>query len=562
MNRLVLGILGVVAALVIAIAAISIVIIVNGGGSSSDGASRSQQPTTPGAAQEGGGGPVAGELRLAGSDPITLDPARAQDAASANYIVEIFGGLVTLDQQLQIQPDLAERWDLSPDGKTYTFHLRGDAVFSQDGRPVTAEDVRYSLERAADPRTESLVAEAYLSDIVGARDKIRGRADHISGIEVVDDQTIKITIDAPKPYFLSKLTYPTAFVVDRNQIESNPRNWTRKPNGTGPFKLKEWKINERIVLEANSRYHLGAPKVKTVRFELAGGSSLSLYEDGQLDVSGVGLDDIERVLDTADPLHNDYKSADNLAIDYIGFNTKVPPFDDPNVRQAFAEAVDREKIANVVLKGVIPVANGILQPGLPGYDPNSKALPYDPEHARQLLKESRYADNMPEVTLAISGGGATVGPTDEAIVQMWKENLGIDVRIQQAESATFFSDLDQGNLQLFHLGWVMDYPDPENILDLLFHSRSQQNAAQYGRGPEGSAPHSRQVDSLLEQARTEQDQAKRFDLYRRAQQLIIEDAPWIPMFFERTHAVIKPYVKGYNLTPIMIPHLRFVSLER
>lgn len=561
MNRLVLGILGVVAALVIAIAAISIVIIVNGG-ESSNGGSQSERAASPAATQEEGGGPAAGELRLAGSDPITLDPARAQDAASANYIVEIFGGLVTLDQQLRIQPDLAERWDVSPDGKTYTFHLRPDAVFSQDGRPVTAEDVRYSLERAADPKTESLVAEAYLSDIVGARDKIRGRADHISGIEVIDDHTLKITIDAPKPYFLDKLTYPTAFVVDKNQIESNPRNWTRKPNGTGPFKLKEWKINERIVLEANNRYHLGVPKVKTVRFELAGGSSLSLYEDGQLDVSGIGLDDIERVLDTSDPLHKEYKAADNLAIDYIGFNTKVPPFDDPKVRQAFAEAIDREKIAKVVLKDVIPVANGILQPGLPGYDPNSKTLPYDPEHARQLLSESRYADNMPEVTLAISGGGATVGPTDEAIVQMWKENLGIDVKIQQAESATFFSDLDQGNLQLFHLGWVMDYPDPENILDLLFHSKSQQNAAQYGRGPEGSAPNSKQVDSLLEQARTEQDQAKRFDLYRQAQRLIIQDAPWIPMFFERTHVVVKPYVKDYNIAPIMIPRLRFVSIER
>ncbi|MGB6837423.1 MAG: peptide ABC transporter substrate-binding protein [Dehalococcoidia bacterium] len=555
MNRLVLGILGVVAALVIAIGAVFILIIARDGDE--------EEGAEPQRTEEAEEPRQAGELRLSGADPITLDPALATDAASAAYIVEIFGGLVTLDRDLNLVPDLAAEIPTrenggvvdNPDGTvTYTFHLRPDALF-HDRRPVIADDVKYSLERAVDPRTGSVVAETYLRDIEGARDMARGRADEISGIEVVDDLTLRITIGSPNAVFLYKLTYPTAFVVDQRQVESNPRNWTRKPYGTGPYKMKEWRLGQRITLEANEDYHLGAPQVKTVRFLLAGGSILTMYENDDIDVAGVSVDDIERILDPSDPLNPEYVSGDELAIDYIGLNVNVPPFDDPKVRQAFAHAIDREKIAEVILKGVIPVADGLVPAGVPGYQGPSHALEFDPEKARQLLAESTYEgpENMPTITLAESGGGATVGPTSEAIIEMWRENLGVEVEMQQAEAATFFSDIDQGRYQMFHLGWIMDYPDPENVVDLLFYSTSRQNNSRYSN-PE--------VDALLEQARGELDQQRRFELYSQAEQIIIDDTPWIPLFFSRTHALVKPYVKGYIFPPIVIPRLRYASVER
>jgi len=562
-NRLVLGILGVVVALVIAIGAVSILIIARGGGEEAEEgrpeAQRTEEPSDEATEEPR----VAGELRLPGGDPITLDPALATDAASAAYIAEIFGGLVTLDRDLNLVPDLATEIPTRENGGivdnsdgtvTYTFHLRPDALF-HDRRPVIAEDFKYSLERALAPETASIVAETYLGDIVGARDMARGRADEVSGIEVVDDLTLNITIESPTPVFLDKLIYPTAFVVDERQVESNPRNWTRQPNGTGPYKMKEWRLGERITLEANEDYHLGAPQVETVRYLLAGGSVLTMYENDDIDVAGISVDDIERILDPSDPLNAEYVSSDELSIDYIGLNVNVPPFDDPKVRQAFAHAIDREKIAEVILKGVIPVADGLVPPGVPGYDSPTHTLEFDPEQARQLLAESTYEgpENLPTITLAESGGGATVGPTSEAIIEMWRENLGVDVEIEQAEAATFFSDIDQGRYQMFHLGWIMDYPDPENVVDLLFYSKSRQNNSRYSN-PE--------VDALLEEARGELDQERRFELYAEAEQMIIDDGPWIPLFFSRSHDLVKPYVKGFIFPAIVIPRLRYASVEQ
>ena len=175
------------------------------------------------------------------SDPPTLDPHLTTDAGSAAIIVEVFGGLVTINPDLEVAPDLAESWDISADGRTYTFHLRGSAQF-HDGKPVTAEDVLWSLERATDPKTLAPVAQQYLGDIVGVSDKLEGAAQSISGVRVVDDRTLEITIDAPKSYFLSKLTYPIAFVLDRNNVESAEENWLDRPNGTGPFRLTRYDL--------------------------------------------------------------------------------------------------------------------------------------------------------------------------------------------------------------------------------------------------------------------------------------------------------------------------------
>ena len=555
MNRIILAILAVMAALVVAVGVVVIIIVATGdGGDGSGQTSEDGEDIDLGERAEG-------ELRLSGPEPITLDPHLTTDAGSALYIVEIFGGLLTLDPELELQADLAEEIPTADNGGkvvnddgtvTYTFRLRDTAQF-HDRRAVRADDVKFSLERAADPATLSIVAEFFLGDIVGVKEKLRDQADEVSGVQVIDSTTIAITIERDLPNFLYKLTYPTAFVVDQQQVESDPRNWTRRPNGTGPFKLDEWRFGERIVLKAHERYHLGAPKVQTVTYLLAGGG-ITLYEAGEVDVAGVALDDLERIQDPNDSLNAEYRTGERLAVDYIGFNVNSPPFDDPNVREAFARAINKEQIVRALFQDAFPVANSIVMPGLAAYDPETEAPGFDPELAQQLLADAGFpnGEGFPAVVLAESGAGATSGPATGAIIEMWRENLGVEVEIQQADVATFYEDVRQGRYQMFLLGWIMDYPDEEDILNIHFDSESPNNDAGYSN-PE--------VDSLLREALTEQDPQRRIDLYRQAERIIIDDVAWFPLFFSRFHVLVKPYVKDYLIPAGIVPRLRFISLE-
>jgi ABC-type transport system substrate-binding protein len=453
-------------------------------------------------------------------------------------------------------PDIAENWELSDDGTTYTFHLRDDVKF-HDGKPVTAQDFKYSIERACDPATRSVVADTYLGDIVGAQAKLRGQADEISGVVVIDEHTLEITIDSPKAYFLSKLTYPTAFVVDQENVEGPVRPWTDKPNGTGPFRLAEYELGFRIVLERNEAYY-GTPKpaLERVNFVLAGGSAMTMYETGELDAVPVGLTDIDRVMDPSNPLNKELSVVrPTFTTSYIGFNVNRPPFDDVKVRQAFSYALDKDKLIDVVAKKTAIKAHGILPPGLPGYNPNLKSHTFDPEKARQLIAESSYRDvsNFPEITLNVSGGGGATSRQTTAIVEMYKQNLGVDVTIEQTDWATYLNDLNARRYQMFSVGWIADYPDPQDFLDILFHSQSLDNRTGYSN-PD--------VDRLLEQARVEQDQEQRFDLYRQAEQIIVDEAPWVPLAHGVEYWLTKPYVKGMIYPPMIIPKLKYVSINK
>ncbi len=489
-------------------------------------------------------------LTTLGSDPPTLDPALTTDAVSATYIVEIFSGLVTFNKDLQLVPDIAERWDVSPDGKTYTFYLRKNVKF-HNGKQVTARDFKYSIERAADPRTQSTVADTYLGDIVGVKEMLSGQARQVRGVKVIDDYTLQIEIDAPKAYFLAKLTYPTAFVVDKENVESG-RNWMFRPNGTGPFKLREWRVGERLVLERNENYYLGAPKLERAIFILSGGSAMTMYENNEIDITGVGIDDIERVLDPNSPLRNQLVVVNSFSVGYIGFNVTKPPFDDRNVRLALSYAIDKDKITEVVLRKFVDPAYGILPPGFPGYNPNLTGIRFDPQRAKQLLAQSKYGTNLPPITLTIPGTAGNPPRTTSAILEMWRQNLGIEVQVQQVEWATFLDDLKRYKYQAFELGWIADYPDPQNFLDILFHSQSHDNTTRYSN-PE--------VDRLLEQARVEQDPQRRIQLYQQAEQIIVQDAPWIPLTFGKEYVLVKPWVKNYVVSPIIIPVLKDVVVE-
>lgn len=544
-NRLLAVLLGVLAALVLVVGGLSAVLLL--GGDSEDGGGG----TTTSGGKNADGGDAKGVLRLPGADPVTLDPHIAGDASSAEYIVEIFGGLVTLSPKLDIEMDLAEKVEISQDGKQYTFTLRPDAAF-QSGRKVTAADFKYSIERASSKELASPTAVAYLGDIIGVREHFAGLAKDVKGVEVIDDRRVRITIDAAKPYFLAKLTYPTAFVVDKSQIESNPRNWSRKPNGTGPYRLVEWRLGERIVLEANPKFHLGAPKLKEVNYLLSGGSALTRFENNELDVASISVNDIDRARDTKSDLNKVYKAWPQFSIGYIAFNTSVPPFDDVAVRRAMGLAIDRKRVAEITFKNMLQPATGILMPGMPGYTPEDKTLQYNLEAAKAELAKSKYAGKMPPIVITEVGAGAEAAIDTQAFLELWKQ-IGLNISIRQTDFATFLADQDAGRLQAFNAGWIMDYPDPEDILDVKFHSGSPLNDVDY-KNPE--------VDKLLDAARIEANASRRLDLYRQVEKKIVDEAAWLPLYFQQVHVVVKDAVKNWFEPPMVVPRLRFVELAR
>ncbi len=511
----------------------------------------STEPSTPAVNT-----PTGGVFRRQWADPPTLDPHLTTDTTSSFVVVELFSGLVTINTDLELVPDIAERWEISTDGLQYTFYLRPNAKF-HDGKPVTAQDFKWSIERAAAPETASPVAETYLNDIVGALDYIKGDATEISGIRVVDDTTLRITVDQPKAYFLAKLTYPTAFVVDRATVEAGGRGWTDNPNGTGPFRLKEYKIGERIVLERNEHFYREPAMVDTILLNLAGGQSMAMYENDEIDITGVSLFDLERVLDPNEPLNDELVVAPpDFSISYIGFNTSMAPFDDPKFRQALNHAIDKELIASEVLSDLVVPAFGILPPGFPGYNENLEGLRHDKELAQRLLSESAYADaeSRPRIVITVPGTGGTIGLDLEVVIEMWRQVLGVEVEIQQVEWATYLEDLNDAKFQAYAgLGWQADYPDPQDFLDILFHTDSNLNHGAYSN-PE--------LDTILERARTLQDPLARIAEYRRAEELIVQDGAWVPLWYTgERHLLLKPHVEGYRVTPMIVPKLREIRLN-
>jgi oligopeptide transport system substrate-binding protein len=483
------------------------------------------------------------------TNPRDYDPATEHDSGDKR----VFSGLVSLDTNLNLVPELAESWDISTDGTVYTFHIRTNAKF-HDGRSVTAQDVIYSWERAANPSTKSDTVLTYLGDIVGVSEMQAGNASHISGLKALDDHTLQVTIDAAKPYFLYKLTMPVAFALDQKNVESGP-NWYRTPNGTGPYKLTRWDSFQLMVYDANQDFYLGAPAIPQIVIELFSGIGINLFESGEIDMTGISSSDVARVLDPTDPLHPDVYSGVSLCTEYVVFDVTKPPFDDVKVRQAFSMAFDRQKYIDVVNNGVGIPAVGLYPPALPGYNQNLQGLPYDPTQARQLLAQSKYGgpQGLPPITFTDAGFGNTAGPSVAAMAQMWQQNLGVTITIENLEPDRYLDLLNSGQHgQMFSSGWCGDYPDPENFADVLFHTNAQQNTGKYTNPA---------LDAILDQARTERDVIKRIQLYQQAEQLIVQDDPALFIMHDVSYELVKPNVKGFVLTPISIPIERYLYLQ-
>ena len=470
---------------------------------------------------------------LLSEEPATLDPA-LHTGPITGPLNALFGGLVRLDGDMNVIPDIAQDWSVSEDGKVYTFNLRYTAYF-HNGDWVTTEDVVYSWERATDPETGSPTARAYLGDIVGVREKLAGETDEISGVEALDMFTLRVTLTRPRLTFLQKLTHPVASVVDQSNAEAG--DLAERPNGTGPFNFVAWGKGRGLVLGRSRNYHLERPKLRGVVYRFDVDDPLSLYPSEQIDVVPVPLAHVDRARDPRDDLYEDHVSVPTFCTHYLAFDTTVPPFDDVRVRQAFALALDVDKLVSVTMKGTVDRAYTLVPPGIPGHNEALKAGPSIPEVARSLLWDS--TDRLAALSPIPS---AVDNPT---MVWMWREYLGLDVRAftgPSAEQAGVWRDT-----------WCPDYLDAENYLETLLHSNGQHNRFGYSN-PE--------LDALLSEAAVNPDPTLRAETYKRVEEIARQDWVVVPLWHERRHELVQQYVVGYRPATTGVHFFEDIYFER
>ena len=461
-----------------------------------------------------------------------FDPHRVTSASDEMSM--LYSGLVALDTNSQVIPDIAERWDISADGTVYTFHIRDGVVF-HDGKPVTAADVKYSLERAASSGLASQSAPTYLGDIKGFAAFNAGETPELASVRVVDAQTVEITIDAAKPYFLYKLTYPTGFILDKANVETGSE-WFLKPNGTGPYALDSWEHGSYKSFKANDNFYLSKAAIPHIFLWMSDNSSQDLYEQNQVDVTSTW--DYDRFSREDEPLHDEFVATNRMCTNFVVFDTTQPPFDDVHVRRAITMATDRNRIIEKQYTGRAIANTGVFPQGLPGFNTGLKALPYDIKAAQAELALSKYK-TVDELLFTTGGYANHVDSTIGMYAQMWRDALGVQLKAQNLEWDRFIDMVRAGyHGQLFEGGWCADYPDPENFADALFHTGAAQNDSKY------SNP---KVDALLDAARVERDVTKRMQMYQEAEQIIVDDAPVLFTATGTNYALVKPYLKNYTV---------------
>jgi oligopeptide transport system substrate-binding protein len=495
--------------------------------------------------------------RPLGQDPETLDPAKINDIYSRSVAQQIFDGLVQFDQTLTIKPSLAEFWRASRDGLTWTFDLRKGVKFHH-GREVTADDVVYSITRILDPKTRSGAAELFLS-LKGAQDFREGRAKAIAGLAAVSRHTIEMTLDRAQAPFVAALAVGHAKILPKDLLEAQGEAFGAKPVGTGPFRFAHWDRGREIALVANPSYFEGPSKLTRLTYRIFPGEPRDLMYDeflkGNLEDSPVPRRADRRAL-AADTSHI-YVRRPMISVRFYAFNTRMKPLDDRRVRQAIVHAVDREAITESVYLGQYAFARGILPPGTLGFNPKLAGYAYDPAKARALLAEAGYSGGRKLPTLAIwsSVKRPDIVREHEQIKQ-WLEAVGISVEIHYlTDWPKFVKLLEEGKLPIHLHAWYADVPDPDNFLTKLFHSRSSRNFFGYSNPT---------VDALLTSAQSAADLGRRVEQYRRAEQVILDDAPLMPVFHHTYERLFQPYVRSVEVNGLGDPYIPFrkIWLER
>jgi oligopeptide transport system substrate-binding protein len=466
------------------------------------------------------------------AEPDSLDPVIIVSQPDMRVVRGLFEGVTRLDPKTaQPIPGLAKSWDLSPDGKTYTFHLRTNLVWST-GEPITADDVVYSWIRALEPKTASDYAFAF-KQVKNGEDFNAGKITDPSlvGIHALDKYTVRVDLNCPTPFFLDLCTFPVMFVVPRQTIEKYGDRWimARPLPSSGPFELAYWRLSDRIRLVKNPRYWNATNTQSDIIDILPVGSpdtAFNLYSSGAADIVW-DKDSIPQELLDVLLKRPDFHTFDFLGTYFIRFNVTRKPFDDPRVRRALALAVDKQLIVKKIMRGGEQVATHFVPNGTADYT-SPPCLGYDPELAKKLLAEAGYpgGKGFPrfEYTFDASAGGAAQTHENIAIElqQMWHDTLGIQMDLRQVETKVFWSLQGSLDFQLSRSSWVGDYDDANTFLE-MFVSNDAENRTGWTN---------RDYDILIDKANEQTDLKVREKIFQQAESLLVSNqAPIIPLFF-------------------------------
>ena len=477
--------------------------------------------------------PAPHALRVSWWDPTTLDPTMAWDLYSASVIDQLFSGLVEYSPEMDVVPDVARTWEVLEGGRKYVLHLRDDVRWS-DGTPVTAGDFEYAWKRVLDPATGSLNA-SLLFDVKRAKAFHQGEAGWENvGVWALDEVTLVVELEGPTGYFPHLLAHRACYPVPRHVVETHGEAWAEVENivTNGPFRLEAWQRGQSMVLARNPEYHSqfmgNVQRVKL--FLLADPSAqLEMYETDGLDIFNLLRLPPQETGRTRQRHAEEYVSAPSLGTMYMGFDVSRPPFDDVRIRRAFVLATDRERLADVVLRGhLFPATGGFVPPGMPGHSAGI-GLPHDPEQARQLLAGAGYPGGQGFSTVDLLTF-RSLEPQIEYLLAQWQEILGIEITWETMEYGAFLNRMDKEPPHMFLSGWTADYSDPDNFLRV---SPSQR----YSRW------RNEVYDRLLEEARQITDQEERMKLYGQADRILVQEAAIMPLAYMRLHLLVKPWVR-------------------
>ncbi|NJN94027.1 MAG: peptide ABC transporter substrate-binding protein [Anaerolineales bacterium] len=508
-------------------------------------------------------------------DVPTLDPALLEDSVSIQWGQELFIGLTRLNEITNAtEPGIATEWDISADGLVYTFKLRDDVpwvkynnatgeveqVMDDEGNPriVNANDFIYGIKRTLDPATAS--DYAYVNWLIVNAQEVNGGAEDAEenplyskldevGVKALDDFTVEITLKEPAAFYPAIASMWINAAQPQWLIEEKGDRWIESGviQSYGPYALKDWTHDVSITMIANPFWpgsdSIPKPTIKYVHSDFLDQSAqFANYEAGLIDVSDVPLPEVDRI--KADPtLSAEFTTPPIQCTYYYGFNVTKPPFDDVNVRKAFSYAVDRTLLVENVTKGGQEPARWFSRPGLvAALDAGTDFGPpvaADLEQAEQFLAESSFGsvDKLPEVNLVMNQVESHV-KIGEAVQQMWKENLGVDVNLVTQEWKVYLETLDEDPPQIWRLGWCSDYPDASNFLKDVFRSDSGNNHTKWVN---------EEYDKLVDEAARETDLAKRKELYAQAEKILIEDeAVIVPLYWYTRMELTKPYITRSN----------------
>lgn len=486
------------------------------------------------------------------AEPPHLDWSLATDNVSSDIIFNLMEGLVTFDHHLNVHPGLATHWEISKDGKTYTFHIRKNVKWT-DGKELTAHDFVFGWKRILDPKTASEYAY-FLFDVLNAQTFNEGKLTDFSkvGVKALSDDTLEVTLWHPASYFLKIHTFWGTFPQRQDVVEKYGDHWTDPKNivTLGPFKLSEWKHDYKVVLKANPNYWGNPPKLKQVTAYIVNEDStaLSLYETGKIDL----LRRIHPLVITKYKSLPDYQHGPFLRGYYYGFNTTKKPFDDVRVRRAFSMSIDRTQFPEILQGNQIPTSSWVPK-GMFGYAPEV-GLQFNPQKAQLLLAQAGYpkGENFPEVTIVYDSRDDNK-VVAENLQQQWKKNLNVKLFLENQEWKVHLRQLRDDAPHLWRLGWGADFPDPDNFLN-LFTSYSGNNLTRWKN---------QRYDKLIELGASEMDPQKRLSYYKEAQEILTEkDVPIISLFMEAQNILLKPYVKGYHINAMGNTILKDVEIRQ